>query len=197
MADSLTIINRALVRIGATPIASLDDASNEAVVAARLYPSVTEDFCGRARWDFIKGQAQLARLAAEPAARWDAAYQIPPGVDNVVGVFVNDQPIKFDRYEDKIFCDAQAADVVILEYTDTTQEERWPAWFVTVIEYGCAAAFAIPVGDRADLAEFYEKKADRHFALGKQLNGQGHTAKKLPTGRFRAVRRGGTSTVTG
>jgi hypothetical protein len=193
MADKLTIINRALLRIGTTQIASLDDGSAEAITATVLYPSVRDDFISRHRWDFGKGQVQLARLAALPAARWDSAYQIPAGIDNVVTVLVMGHPIAFDRYDDKIFCNAVVADQVFLEYTDYTDETRWPAWFVTVMEFGLASAFAIPIGDRNDLTDLYEKKADRHFALAKQLNGQGHTTKKLPTGRFRRARRGGTT----
>lgn len=191
MASNIDIINRALARLGADKIASLDEESVPAQTAADLYPEVRDDLLARHRWSFLTGQAQLARLPAAPLARFTAAYQIPPGVDNVKAVTINDAPIRFDRQDDKILCDATASEVVILEYTDLVVEDRWPGWFCTLMSYELASVFAIPVGDRADLAEWYEKKSLRHFGLCKQLDAQGKTSKRLPTGRYKSVRFGG------
>jgi hypothetical protein len=191
MTSKIDIINRALARIGADKIASLDEESAQAITASDLYPDVREDLLSRHRWSFIKGQQQLARLTVEPSARWSAAYQLPTGIGNVAAVLVNDRPIKFDRQDDKILCNCEVEDQVFLEYTDDADEERWPSWFCTLISYELASAFSIPIGDRADLAEWYEKKALRHFSLCKTLDAQGKTTRRVPVGRFNAARRGG------
>ena len=190
MPSKIDIVNRALVRIGAEIITSFDDESNEAIVANELYNDVVADLMSRHRWTFLKGQIQLSRLSATPSARWDAAYQIPDGIENVIAVMVADRPISFDRQDDKIFCNASTAETVILEYTGTVDEDRWPGWFVTLVSYELASTFAIPIGDRADLAEWYEKKSLRHFGLAKQNDSQGHTTRMMPVGKFIATRRG-------
>lgn len=190
MTDKFDMINGALVRIGANEIASLGDETTEANTARRLYPNTIKDLGSRYPWRFLMFQEQLARLSEPTVDRWTAVYQIPTQVDVIKSVTVGDSPIRFDRYNDRIYCDAGVNDVVILDYVCKFEERYFPGYFCTLVEFELAANFAIPVGDRADLAEHYEKKALRHFSLAKNIDAQGRTAQRMPTSRFRRARLG-------
>ena len=190
MYDKFDIINGALVRIGANEIASLDDDTTEGTTARRIYPNTLRDLLSRYRWRFMIGEALLARLSAPPLGGWDAAYQIPTEAEVIESVTVNQHSINFDRIGDQIRCNATVGEQVYLNFTYKVDETRFPGYFCTLLEFELASNLAIPVGDRGDLAEAYEKKSLRHFGLAKNLDAQGRTARRMPTGRFRRARWG-------
>lgn len=190
MTTKIDIINRALRMIGADPITSLSDETTEAQVADVLYPQVVEDLLSRYPWRFTAGQTQLSRILAEPAPPWAAAYELPVAIEQVTAIKVDGIPIRFDRYEDMIFCNANTNDVVIAEHTAANNETFWPGYFITLVVFELAATIAIPVGDRQDLAEIFERKALRHFGLAKNIDARSRTAPRFRLNRFIAVRGG-------
>jgi hypothetical protein len=190
MASNIEIINRALVLLGAERISSLSDGSTESESAAQIYPGVVEDLISRYRWRFAHVQAQLSRLSATPDARWDAAYQLPSDLAILETVTVSDEPIEYDRMEDKIVCNAASTDAVYAEYVVLNDESKWPGYFVSLVVYELASLLSTPVGDREDLAERFEKRSLRQFGLAKNLDAQSVTTKHIKTTRFTDARRG-------
>ncbi len=75
---SIALCARALVKLGARSIASFDEGTAEAEIAAVLYPSVRDGLLSAHPWSFATGQATLARLAQQPVADHAFAYQLPP-----------------------------------------------------------------------------------------------------------------------
>ena len=98
---AVTIASRAMNMIGGNEISSFSETSNEAKVANNLYVPLIEAALTLHRWRFATGQSLMSRLVAAPAARWDAAYQIPtnPKVLMIHGITIIDMPIQYDRYE--------------------------------------------------------------------------------------------------
>ena len=76
---ALALCSRALIKIGAQPIASLDEGTAEAEVAANLYPATRDAMLSLHPWSFATGQESLPRLAAVPAADFQYAFQLPTG----------------------------------------------------------------------------------------------------------------------
>jgi hypothetical protein len=76
---ALALCSRALLRLGAQPVASLDEGTAEAEVAANLYAPVRDGLLSAHPWSFATGQAALPRLAAAPHADLAHAFQLPPG----------------------------------------------------------------------------------------------------------------------
>lgn len=188
--DKYDMCSRAMVRIGGKPISSFEGDGAEETVAATLYEPAVTMLLSLYRWRFSSRQEQMTRLATSPSARWEAAYELPSDCLNVHGVTVDDRLIDFDRYENKIFCDAAATDVVILDYTYRSQEAYWPGYFETTLEMRLAADFAIPIAEDTDKAQHYEGRFVRQFAVAKNTDAQGRTARKLPVGGFAAFSRG-------
>lgn len=76
--SALALCSRALLRIGAQPIASLEEGTAEAEVAANLYPGLRDALLSAHPWSFATAQAALPRLVAVPRADFSHAFQLPP-----------------------------------------------------------------------------------------------------------------------
>ena len=77
---ALILCSRALLKLGAQTIASFDEGTAEAEVAANLYPAVRDALLSAHPWSFATGQAALVRLDATPAADFRHAFQLPPAL---------------------------------------------------------------------------------------------------------------------
>ena len=97
-ADSpVDVSSRALILIGAEPLTSFDDGTNEALVASSTYEDVARAGLVNTRWRFATKQAQLSRLSDAPTGRYDAAYQLPSDSLMLHAVTVNDYPILYQK----------------------------------------------------------------------------------------------------
>ena len=70
--SSIAFCSRALLKLGAGSIASFDEGTAEAEVAANLYPSVRDALISAHPWNFAVAQTTLPQLSSEPVA--DYAY---------------------------------------------------------------------------------------------------------------------------
>ena len=187
--SDIDICARALVMIGAAPITSFADGTTEATVAANLYEDTVRDLISRYRWRFAAGQAQLSRRTDAPDAKWDAAYQLPADLLLLHDVTVNGNVIEYDRYQDMIYCDADAADLVYADYTFRAVEDLWPPYFTTAVELTLASIFAYAVANQIQTADYMEKKALRQLALGRNIDSQAQTSQRFDLSRFEKARR--------
>ena len=74
---AIDVCNRALVLIGASPMTSFEDGTNEALVAVNLYEDTCRSTLVNTRWRFASNQKILNRLSDEPTGRFDSAYSLP------------------------------------------------------------------------------------------------------------------------
>lgn len=183
---NIDICSRALVMIGANPITSFNEGTDEAVAASNLYESTVQNALSMHPWTFAVGHVQLSRLEDEPDGKWDAAYQLPSSPDclAVRTVMVNGYPIEFDRFEDNIHCDASTADEVILKGIFRVDEQFWPPYFQRYVTLVMAALLAESVAAKTDLANVMEDRAEKQFARARSMDSQGRTAVKFDTSRF-------------
>ena len=189
-ADSpVDVSSRALILIGAEPITSFDDGNNEALVASNMYEDVARSSLVNTRWRFATNQAVLNKLSDAPTGRYDSAYQIPSDSLMLHAVTVNDHPILYQSYGDKIFCDADSSDSLILDYTFRVDEEFWPSYFIIAVEYALASVFAVALARDASLSQLMEQKGLMAMAKARGLDSQQQTNRTLNTSRFITQRR--------
>ena len=199
----IDICARALVMIGASPITSFTDGTTESTVASNLYEDTIKNILSSYRWRFASKQAQLSRLTDAPDHKWDAAYQLPAELVGLHGIFVNDMPIKFERYGDMVYNDAVSTDKVYADYTyyDTTAsnpEEFFPPYFIFTAELSLASIFAYAVAQNTDLSNALEVKANRQLAIAKNIDAQQRTSSRLRVTRFNNTRNStGASNIEG
>ena len=186
---AIKVCSRASILMGGSPITSFADGSAEADVCDAMYEDIARASLTNTRWRFATNQATLSRLVAPPTGRWDAAYQLPSGTLTVSAVTVNDYPIGYDTYGDKIYCNANDTDSVVADYIFRATEAEWPSYFTVAVEYAMAAVLAISVARDGSLAQMLEQKGAILMAQARNRDSQRQTTKRLDTSRFIAQRR--------
>lgn len=182
----------ALTMIGAQPIASLDEGTTEAIVVNQLYEMVVQGALSDHPWRFAIGQIQLNRLAAAPIDTvWSGAYQLPaePRVMAIRAIRNGGASTRFDRYEDKIFCDAAAQDIVTADIVFRAQEPFWPPYFTLYAAYRLAAALAGSITRDAGIIDMMSKLAEGQLVTARTTDSQGRTAQRTQSVRRMIQRR--------
>jgi|TARA_R110000824_G_scaffold106146_1_gene250769 hypothetical protein len=185
----IDVCTRSLVLIGAQPMTSFDDGSNEALVAVNLYEDTAQASLVNTRWRFAVNQAIANRLTAEPTGRWDASYQIPSDSLMVNTVTINDRSIEYQIYGNFIFNNATVNDKVIIDYTFRQDESRWPSYFTQAVVYELAGHFALSLARNDQMSNNMFDKARFFMQKARTLDSQQQTTLKLNTNRFITARR--------
>ena len=183
------VCSRALILIGADPISSFDDGNNEALVSSNMYEDVARASLVNTRWRFSTNQAVLNRLTEAPTGRFDAAYQLPTGWLMTHVVTVNDFPIEYQTYGDKLYCNEDASASLVLDFTYRANEEDWPSYFTLAVEYELASIFALSLARDQSLATLMSQQATTSMMKARNLDSQQQTTRKLTTSRFIVNRR--------
>ena len=185
----IKICSRASLLIGGDVIQSFDDGSAEATICDAMYEDMARSALTNSRWRFATDQAVLNRLTDAPTGRWSAAYQLPSESIMLIGVTVNDFPIKYDTYGSKAYCDSSDSETLIADYVFRADESDWPPYFVTAVEYMMAGVLAVSAARDSQLATLMEQKAAYQMGQARRLHSQSQTNRKLNTSRFIAERR--------
>jgi hypothetical protein len=187
--SSIDVCSRALILIGAEPITSFEDSTNEALVASNMYEDIARAALTNSRWRFATEQAILGLLSDAPTGRYDAAYQLPSNLIMLHAVTVNDSPIEYQTYGDKVFCDASSTETLIADYTFRAIEVDWPSYFTIAVEYTLASMFAVSIARDVQMAGMMEDKAAVSMAKARASDAQQQTSRKFNTNRFISQRR--------
>ncbi len=185
----IDVSSRALILIGADPITSFDDGSNEALVAANMYEDIARSALVNSRWRFATNQIVLNRLSEKPTGRYSAAYQIPSDSLMIHAITVNDVNIEYQSYGDKIYCNASETSELVMDYTYRANEQDWPSYFVVSVEYYLASIFAASLAQDANLVQIMDQQAQRSAMRARSLDSQQQTTRRLSTSIFIAERR--------
>lgn len=191
MANKYQMCSRAMVLVGAGKIASFAGTSTEEIIAEELYEPTLEGLLSDYRWRFASDYIELNRIVDLPVIKWTAQYQLPVGVFSLYGVYCDGELIEFDRLRTRILCDALETSHVVAHVGFRPDEAEFPPYFERVLTERLAAAFAVPVAEDTNKANYYEGRALRSFAQAKAIEAQGRTPSKMPTGGLRRYHGGG------
>jgi hypothetical protein len=183
------ICSRALTRVGAKPIVSFDEATAEAIVAAREYEPKVQEALSAHPWRFATDQRVLNKLQDVPAGRWGFAYQAPSQVLTVHTVTLGDVPIEYDRYGDKIFTNEDGQ--LVIDYTFRAAEATWGTLFTAALTEELAAIFALALARDQGLHDtLYNKAEEVLWPRARLRESQQQTTRRMKSGRYIAVRAG-------
>ena len=183
------ICSRALTMVGANTISSFDDGTTESDVADQLYEDTLRSLLTQTRWRFSTQQAQLSRLSDTPHGRWDAGYQIPADCILIHAVTVNDNLVKYERYGDKIYCNLDSTATVIMDYTFRQEEDQFPPFFTTALQYKLASLFGAAIARDPNLVQSYNVLYNTQVRLARSIGSQERTNKRLGVDRFLSFRK--------
>lgn len=170
---ALALCTRALLKIGAAPVTSLEDGTAEAEVAANLYPGTRDALLSCHPWSFATGQASLNRLAAAPLSGFANAFQLPADLLRAIHVMPR---AAFRIQEGRLLTDASD---VTLTYVVRPAESEWPPSFAAALVARLAAEFCVPLTESTSRAESLHRLAESDLRAAKLADGQGQTPRAI------------------
>ena len=152
------ICSTALRLIGAEAITDFSGTSSESTTASQFYQPTVDNWLSLA---------------------WDAAYSQPDGAIKIQNVKVDDIPIAYDRFRDKIHCNALLSDQVFCDYTWSIGCEYWPPYFTELVQMALAGKFAMALAAKLDFKTSFNGDIDTQFRLAKNADSRQQTAKRV------------------
>ena len=168
---SIELVNRALVKIAASPISGFEDGTAESVVAATLYASTRDALISAHPWSFATAQRRLSRLVAQPIADFDYAYQLPADFLRALsaGGGPEGRGLDYRIVERRLHTNAEA---VTLTYIFRPVETAFPPFFDQALIARLAAEFCLPITESTSRADSLHKLADDSFKRARLIDAQ-------------------------
>lgn len=176
--SSIALSSRALLKLGADTIASFEEGTAEAEVAANLYPSTRDALLSAHPWSFASAQSVLAKLSATPVADFSAAFQLPADFLRALsaGPSGRGRGIDYRIAERRLHANT---DPVVLSYIFRPDEFDFPPFFDQVLITRLAAEFCIPLTESTSRSESLHKLADLEFRRAKTIDSQQDTPGRI------------------
>jgi hypothetical protein len=157
--SALSICSDALIMLGANPISSFTEGTDEASICDSLYPDVRDQALMVYPWTFSFKKTQLARLVTTPTNEFQYEYQLPAdrlgsprAVYNTNGL--NQHPITSYRIIGNKLLTNQ--EVIFIDYQYYTPETEMPVWFIQLLKYLTAWHIALPITDQTEKAAYWQ-----------------------------------------
>ncbi len=180
------ICNMALTSVGANTITSFEDGSTEAIIAGQNYDLVVEHLLCVHRWRFATKQGAPNRLLETPSDKYQYYFQLPSDCLQVQAVRVASRVIEFDRFDDRIACDATE---IVLDYTFRPDENKFPAHFTNLVVQWLRSIFNGSIRRDQKLADEQRTFIERiTLPRAKSIDSQQQSARRMPPARLVAVR---------
>jgi len=171
MSDVLSIVNQALVRIGAEPIASFNDQDAQALAVSELYTTVSRRMLASHPWYFALKGALLGRVSLPTGEhklfnKFEYLYQLPTDNVRVLGLESYD---RFRLAGQRLYTNDKTPALV---YVADVSPSGWAPYFEDLVVHELAAALAIAVTDTTSRADLYQAYTREHMRMARAINGQ-------------------------
>ena len=175
--SALALCSRALLKVGAQPIASLEEGTAEAEVAANLYPGARDTLLSCHPWTFATGQMNLNRLDAVPLADFANAFQLPAALLRVISAGSGrGRGAPYRIHEGRLHADA---DDVTLTYIFRPAEAEFPPFFAGALVSRLAAEFCLPLTENTSRTEMLMRIADAEMRQARLVDSQQQTVRGI------------------
>lgn len=176
--NAIQLCARALIKLGAAPLAAFDEATVEATVARNLYPALRDALLAAHPWSFATAQAHLARLVAPPVAEFEVAHQLPADFLRALSAGADGAAsgLSYRIVESRLHSDALE---VTLTYIFRPPEGSFPPFFDWLLIARLAAEFCLPLTESTSRAEALAQLAEAEFRRAKLIDSQQGTAPAL------------------
>jgi hypothetical protein len=196
----ITICSDALVLLGAAPISSFNDGTDEANTCDRLYPDVRDSTLQSHPWAFSFKKVQLAKTVDTPVNEWKYEYQLPsdrigPPRAAFNSTEVGARPFqKWEIYGDKLLTNEET---IVIDYQYSVSESVMPIWFVQLLKYQMAWHLAEPITDQVSKTDYWkgvalgtpgENNRGGYMRTAMSIDGQGNTPQAIEDYSLIAVR---------
>ena len=159
----IKICSDALLMLGANPISSFTEGTDESNIASRLYPDIKIRALTMYPWSFAFKKVQLGRLVTTPTTEFKYEYQLPSDIIGTPRAVYDSASVgaptrnDYRLMGDKLLCDYEK---VYVDYQYAVPEYALPHYFVQLLKYEMAWHLALPITDQADKAEYWRQIAE-------------------------------------
>lgn len=158
MASSdIDICASALIKLGAQPIQSFSEPTDDARICANTFPDFRRTVLSYANWRFNMRKAKLDLDTAVPINEWDKQFALPPdrigppkAVFNSGSAGVRPIPDGWEVFGDRV---ATNQEELWIDYRVDLAVIEWPDYFTTFAIDFYAYRIAIPVTDQVTAKE--------------------------------------------
>ena len=148
--------------LGAKPISSFDEGTDEASVANRLYPDIKDQAILLYPWSFSYKKTSIARLITTPINEYRYEYQLPGDrLTSPRAIYDTNATNIPPRKEYRIIGDKLLADYeqVYIDYQYSVPEFEMPTYFVQLLKYMMTWHLALPITDQTDKSQYWQSVA--------------------------------------
>lgn len=184
MATAVSICSNGLLRLGADPISSFDEADltgsniERARLAANLWPTVRQSVLRSHPWNCAIARALLSPDAVAPAFGYAYRFLLPPDWLRTLQVGTDaDSLIDFQPEGRYLLCDESSLPLVYV--FDNVNPGSWDSLLVEAFELAMATAMAYPVTKSAAAMQGYSEMATASFKKARSTDGQDAPAQTL------------------
>ena len=159
---ALSICSDALLMLGAKPISSFDEGTDEASVANRLYPDIKDQAILMYPWSFSYKKVSIARLISTPINEYRYEYQLPGDrLTSPRAIYDTNTTNIPPRKEYRIIGDKLLTDYeqVYIDYQYSVPEFEMPSYFVQLLKYMMTWHLALPITDQTDKSQYWQSVA--------------------------------------
>lgn len=159
---SLLICSDALLMLGAKPISSFDEGTDEASVANRLYSDIRDQALLMYPWSFSFKKTSIARLITTPTNEYKYQYQLPGDrLTSPRAIYDSSATGMPPRKEYRIIGDKLLTDyeTVYIDYQYAVPEYEMPSYFVQLLKYMMAWHLALPITDQTEKSQYWQSVA--------------------------------------
>lgn len=169
--NDVALASRALIRLGAAPIASFNDGSAEAEIAGALFAPVRDSLLSAYGWSFASGQITLGLLETPPLADYAHAFALPDDFLRALSAGTGGKGRGLHYRIARQALHAHASDV-LLTYIFRPEEEEFPPYFDAALIARLSAEFCIPVTENTARAEVLFRMATIEYERARQIDAQ-------------------------
>lgn len=158
----LTICSDALIMLGASPLSSFSDGTDEAQVADRLYDDIQDTLLMSYPYSWSIKKVALGRLIDAPINEWKYKYALPGDIlGNPKAVFYSSSVSApttrdFEIYSLGLYTNLES---VWIDYQFRPEPSSFPPYFVNLLKHALAASFAEPITDQMTKGQYYHQIA--------------------------------------
>ena len=150
------LLNKALTLVGANPIVSIDDLTNNARILSRVYETALRSVLSEAKWNFATTRSSLSISASVPA--WydigeNIVYDRPNNVIRIYGT--SDKNAAWREEGDFIYSDTADLGLRYVYYLD--DPSKYPAYFTEALIDRLCSDIAYAIVNSSTLGDKYYK----------------------------------------
>jgi hypothetical protein len=160
--SALSVCSDALLMLGAKPISSFNEGTDEASVCDALYPNIRDQALMVYPWSFTFKKVQLARLNTIPTNEYKYEYQMPSDRLGAPRAVYDSPSVGAHTVTNYRIMGAKLLtneESVYVDYQYPVTESEMPVWFVQLLKYLVAWHISIPITDQVDKAQYWQSVA--------------------------------------